>query len=76
MVQAGGVQDLEPEALEADARHQVRRQDLHRDFPAEGCFLGPEDARHATATDFFVHAVGGAERRLELLLQVPRASHT
>ena len=64
MMQAGGVQDLEPESLEAHSRHHFRRQHLDRDFAAECHFLGPEDARHAAATDFFVHAVGGAERRL------------
>ncbi|MND00914.1 hypothetical protein D3C83_197000 [compost metagenome] len=69
MLQLGGVMHFGAEPLDAEAGHQVGRQELDDDLALEEIFAGHEDARHASARNLPDHVIAGPESRLQVVAQ-------
>ncbi len=64
--------DLALEAVDAHARRQLGRQDLHDDRPLEPHLLGEEDPAHPTAAELALDGVPATEVGLQLLAELER----
>jgi hypothetical protein len=65
--------DFATEAIGADAGRGFARQDFDDDIAVEREIAGDEHARHPTAAEFAVDAIGVAERALERISE--RVAH-
>jgi hypothetical protein len=65
VVEAGRELDLAAEAVYAESRAKLGRQDLEHDASAERDLLGHEDAAHPTPAELTLEVVGAAERALQ-----------
>ena len=61
MLQSGDDEDLAPETLGVDVRHELGREDLHDDSSLECLVVGDEDARHPAAAKLTLDGEGGSE---------------